>query len=150
MGRRFLRKSNDKIVGGICSGLAQYVGADVTLVRLIALFGIIASGIIPGAFLYVICLIIVPLDSHAGGGYYTGAPGAEDFDSSNYNPYDSRSNNPSSDRTRYVIGIGLVGIGIYLFARLFFGWLKWEYVFAGLLIIGGLFMMFGGSRRGGR
>ncbi len=146
-----MRRSNDKIIGGICSGLAQYVGADVTLVRLITLFGIIASGVVPGGFLYVICLIIVPLDSQAGG-YNAGGPGPEGFDGSNHNSYydTSRSNEPSSNNTRYIIGIGLIGLGIYLFARLFFGWLRWEYIFAGFLIIGGLFMMFGGNRRSGR
>ncbi len=145
-----MRKSNDKIVGGICSGLAQYIGADVTLVRLIALVGIIASGLVPGVFLYLICLIIVPLDTHSRGGYNPDQSGPEGFEGSEYHSYSDNRNYNSSNNARYMIGIGLIGIGIFLFARLFFGWLRWEYVFAGLLIIGGLFMMFGGNRGNGR
>lgn len=144
MERRFLRNSRDKVLGGVCSGLALYVGADVTLVRLITLFGIIASGVLPGLLLYVICVIIVPLDIHAGGGYNAG--GNEQGGYSGYETYQSNSYGPPSNNGRYVVGIGLIVVGVYLFARMFFGWLDFRYVFAGLLILGGLFMIFNSGR----
>jgi phage shock protein PspC (stress-responsive transcriptional regulator) len=144
MERRFMRRSSDKVIGGICSGLAVYVGADLTLVRVITLFGIIASGVLPGLLLYLICLIIVPLDT--GSGYNAGHPDHDNYSNANYEPY--RNYGPPSDNARYVIGIGLIAVGVFLFARMFFAWLDWKYVFAGLLILGGLFMIFNSKRRG--
>lgn len=150
MRRRFLRKSKDKVMGGICSGLAEYVGADVTLIRLVTLFGIIASGIFPGLFFYLICLIVVPLDSHVDGGYNFGNSDDGNSTNTNYDNFqDDRGSNQTSNNARYILGIGLIIIGIFLFARMFFGWIRWEYVFAGMLILGGLFMVFGNNRRNG-
>lgn len=148
MGKRFVRKSHDKVLGGVCSGLAEYIGADVTLVRLITLFGIIASAVFPGLLLYIICVVIVPLDYQANGGY---RPGPE-TQNSGYSNYDSNDgytsySNPPSKNGRYIAGIGLIALGVFLFARMFFSWLDWKYVFAGLLILGGLFMLFGNNRR---
>ena len=55
MGRRFYRKINDKIIGGVCSGLADYIGMDKSIVRLLALVAIIASGVFPGLIVYFLC-----------------------------------------------------------------------------------------------
>ncbi len=150
MERRFLRKSNDKVIGGLCSGLAEYIGSNVILVRLITLFGIIASGVFPGLLLYVICLIFVPLDTQAGPGYGSGYgyEGSSDYGNST-DPGDHYTyGDPPSKNGRYIVGIGLIVVGVFLFARMFFSWLDLKYVFAGLLILGGLFMIFNDKRRG--
>jgi phage shock protein PspC (stress-responsive transcriptional regulator) len=148
MVKRFLRNSRDKIMGGVCSGIADYVGADVTLIRLITLLGIIASGVLPGLFIYLVCVIIVPLDSNTdwkrngSGEFYSGTQNSQEYQSEN-------RNEETSKNTRYVIGICMVIIGGFLIARMFFGWIKWEYVFAATLIIGGLYMIFGNRRNDG-
>ncbi len=57
--RRLFRNPDDKILGGVCSGLAAYLGWDVTLVRLL-LFVILIFGygtLIP---VYIICWLIIP------------------------------------------------------------------------------------------
>lgn len=33
--RRLVRRTHDKMIGGVCSGLADYLGVDVTLVRVL-------------------------------------------------------------------------------------------------------------------
>ncbi|MCX7771490.1 MAG: PspC domain-containing protein [Clostridia bacterium] len=138
MERRLLRKSRDKVMGGLCSGLADYIGAEPTIVRLVALFGIIASGVFPGLFLYLICLIIIPSDAHMDSSYYGDNTSSCD---PGYKSYD-----PSSSNGRYVLGILLIVIGVFLFARMFFGWIDFKYVFAGLMVLGGLYMLFGSRR----
>ena len=35
-GRRLVRRTDDKVLGGVCAGLAAYLGADPTLVRVLA------------------------------------------------------------------------------------------------------------------
>lgn len=39
--RRLVRRSDDRMVAGVCSGVADYLGVDVTLVRLITVVGTI-------------------------------------------------------------------------------------------------------------
>ena len=34
--RRLVRSTDDRMIAGVCSGVADYLGVDVTLVRLIA------------------------------------------------------------------------------------------------------------------
>lgn len=37
--RRLVRRRDDRWLGGVCSGLATYLGADVTLVRVLVVVG---------------------------------------------------------------------------------------------------------------
>jgi phage shock protein PspC (stress-responsive transcriptional regulator) len=57
--RRFYRNPDDKILGGLASGLAAYMGWDPTLVRLLLIvlvfFGV--GVVIP---IYIVCWIVVP------------------------------------------------------------------------------------------
>ena len=36
---RLVRRTDDRMIAGVCSGVADYLGVDVTLVRLIAVVG---------------------------------------------------------------------------------------------------------------
>ncbi|MDW7672985.1 MAG: PspC domain-containing protein [Bacillota bacterium] len=60
MQKRLYRSSYDKMIGGICGGLAEYFNTDPTLVRLIAAFIIFMSGIFPGIIFYLIAWAIIP------------------------------------------------------------------------------------------
>jgi phage shock protein C len=42
--KRLTRRSNDRMVAGVCSGVADYLGLDVTLVRLLAVVAAIFTG----------------------------------------------------------------------------------------------------------
>ena len=37
--RPLVRRTDDRMIAGVCSGVADYLGVDVTLVRLIAVVG---------------------------------------------------------------------------------------------------------------
>jgi phage shock protein C len=39
--KRLVRRSDDRMVAGVCSGVADYFGVDVTLVRLVTVVGAI-------------------------------------------------------------------------------------------------------------
>ena len=57
--KRLYRSLDDRMVGGVCSGLGEYFGIDPTLVRLAFVIGLFATA--SGAFwLYIILLIVVP------------------------------------------------------------------------------------------
>jgi phage shock protein PspC (stress-responsive transcriptional regulator) len=41
--KRLTRRSNDRMVAGVCAGVADYLGLDVTLVRLLTVVAAIFS-----------------------------------------------------------------------------------------------------------
>ena len=57
--KRLYRSEMNKMVGGVCGGLAEYFGIDATIVRLATAFLMLASfGTVLLA--YLIALIIIP------------------------------------------------------------------------------------------
>jgi phage shock protein PspC (stress-responsive transcriptional regulator) len=60
--RKLTRSSADKVVAGVCGGLADWIGWDVTLVRLIYVLISIFSAGFPGFIVYVILWVIMPSD----------------------------------------------------------------------------------------
>ena len=51
--------SRDKKIAGVCAGIAEYVGVDVTLVRLIvAVVAVITGG--TGALAYLVAWALIP------------------------------------------------------------------------------------------
>lgn len=59
--RHLTRSNTDKMIAGICGGLAQYLGVDPTIVRLVFLLLFFVGGAaIP---IYLIMWIITPLEA---------------------------------------------------------------------------------------
>jgi len=53
-----LQKSNNKIIAGVCGGIANYFGIDATIVRLAWVIFTFIWGI--GFFAYIIAILIMP------------------------------------------------------------------------------------------
>src|SRR5690606_18147268 len=56
--KRLFRDENDKVIGGVCSGLANYFGIDVVIIRIIFVVLAVSFGI--GFIPYLILWIAVP------------------------------------------------------------------------------------------
>jgi len=56
--RRLYRSGKDRILGGVCGGIAEYLGVDPVIIRLLWVVGSLAWGF--GILLYIICWIIIP------------------------------------------------------------------------------------------
>ena len=56
--KRLYRSGKEKILGGVCGGIGEYVGVDPTLIRLLWVLFSLAYGM--GILLYIIMWIIVP------------------------------------------------------------------------------------------
>jgi len=67
MAKQLTRLPNDKIIFGICSGLAQYFDIDKTIVRIIMVLFFILTGFFPITLLYVIAYFIMPVDPSSKG-----------------------------------------------------------------------------------
>lgn len=57
--RRLTRSTNDKIIGGVCAGLAEYAGVDPTLVRVLAVVALVFAFPLAGLG-YVVLWAIMP------------------------------------------------------------------------------------------
>ena len=62
--RRLVRRTDDKMLGGVCSGLADHFGIDVTLVRVLTVLAtVLGAGSVVIA--YLVAWVIVPKDVDA-------------------------------------------------------------------------------------
>lgn len=59
---RFYRSRENKMIGGVCSGLGKYFKIDLVLVRLIFVLGMFFSCIFPFFLLYIALWIATPLE----------------------------------------------------------------------------------------
>ncbi len=57
---RKLYRSDNRILGGVCAGIAEYANMDPTLARLIAVAVTIITMAWPGVLLYIIAWVIMP------------------------------------------------------------------------------------------
>lgn len=70
--RRLYRNPNDKILGGVCSGVANYFEIDPVIVRLVFAILFLTAGI--GLLAYILAWIIIPVAKTPQDMYYmTGA-----------------------------------------------------------------------------
>ena len=60
--KRLKRNPFNKVIGGVCSGLADYFGIDVVLVRAIFAASFLFGGV--GGGLYLILWILMPVDNN--------------------------------------------------------------------------------------
>ncbi len=135
---KLTRSEADRMIAGVCGGLAAYLNIDPVLVRLAFVILLFASGI--GFPIYLILWVIMPSEVGAD------KLGADVI----HDNIEEMSKTVSDGMSRIgrpnTVGIVLVLLGIYfLFGQ--FGWGGWlSAIFWPLLIIGaGVYMLF---RRG--
>lgn len=60
MGKRLYKSNKDKMLDGVCGGLAEYFGVDPTLIRLawVLLCAMGGSGVVA----YIVAAIVIPRD----------------------------------------------------------------------------------------
>ena len=55
-----LFRSNDRMLGGVCAGIAEYLGWDPTMIRIAYVILSVVSAAFPGLLIYVILWIVIP------------------------------------------------------------------------------------------
>lgn len=58
--KRLYRSRDERMLGGVCGGLAEYLHTDPTLIRVLFILFALAGG--PGIIAYLIMWVIVPLE----------------------------------------------------------------------------------------
>lgn len=57
--RRLTRNNQNAMVGGVCSGVADYFGLDATLVRVLTVLGVV-FGLGSVAVAYIVAWVLLP------------------------------------------------------------------------------------------
>jgi phage shock protein C len=59
MERKLYRNRKNQMIAGVCSGVAEYLDIDPTVIRaLFAIFAVVGGG---GVLLYIVLMIVIPL-----------------------------------------------------------------------------------------
>lgn len=147
MNTQFYRSNLDRMVGGVCGGIARYLNLDSTLVRLFFVLLTLADGI--GAVIYFVLWIIMPDEVQVSGG------SADDFVHTNAQEISERAQEIAQDirraattphpQTNLIIGAALIILGgFWLADNLNIAWLHWlslDMIWGVLLIAGGIVML---------
>src|SRR3712207_502621 len=59
--KRLVRSTSNRIIGGVCGGLADYLNMDANLVRILTVLISLFTGV--PVILYIIALFVVPEDT---------------------------------------------------------------------------------------
>jgi phage shock protein C len=59
-GKVLVRSRDNRIIAGVCAGLADYVGMDVNLVRVFVALVAILTGGVGGVILYLVAWAVIP------------------------------------------------------------------------------------------
>ena len=58
--KKLYKSANDKVLAGVLGGIAEYLGIDSTVARLLFALIAIFTAVIPCVVFYIICAIIMP------------------------------------------------------------------------------------------
>lgn len=64
MPKKLYRARKGQMVGGVCAGLAQYFGWDVSIIRIVTFIAIFMGG--ASFWLYVLAWVLIPLEPVEG------------------------------------------------------------------------------------
>lgn len=63
--KRLYKSKTDKMIEGVCGGIASYLNIDPTIVRIIWAFVTVFSAAVPGILIYIICAVVIPNEPDA-------------------------------------------------------------------------------------
>lgn len=60
MAKKLYRSKKDKMIAGVCGGLAEYTNVDPTVMRVLFVIATVFTGIVPGIIVYIALALIIP------------------------------------------------------------------------------------------
>jgi phage shock protein C len=126
--KKLYRSNEDKMISGVCGGIAEYLDIDAIWVRLVFIITTFTSGV--GLIAYIIFWILVPENPNQKSTQKTVA----EEKVSEFSAKIKKGNVESSGDSRYIGGLILIVVGgIFLFEE-FFWKISWNYIWPVLLI----------------
>lgn len=133
MNKQLYRSSRNKVIAGVCAGIAEYFEIDPTIVRLIWVIALFA-GI--GILAYLVCWIVIPERSISPFDTYQDASAAGD---SYEHPKNAAINR---DKGIKILAAALIIIGALFLCDRLFRWFDFSIVFPIALIAVGIYILF--------
>jgi phage shock protein C len=59
---KLVRSRNDRMIAGVCAGIARWLGWDSTAVRILYVLLSVFSVAFPGIIVYIILALVMPLE----------------------------------------------------------------------------------------
>ena len=158
MEKRLYRSRSDRMIWGVCGGMAKYFDMDPTIVRIIFVLLIFANGL--GILAYIIMAIVVPLE-----GSKVSAPKeaikenveeiketAEELGReirSTFAGEDKPEATNKIHQRRNILGIALIVVGILILmgSLNLFWWFRWGYLWPLILVAAGVIIIFAARRK---
>ena len=159
MEKRLYRSRSDRMIWGVCGGLAKYFDIDPTIVRVIAVLTIFLGTM--GIWAYIILAIVVPLEGsevtepkntikeNVEEIKETATKIGREIQSTFAKEKDEAEEAKIRHRRRNAIGILLIVLGIFflLGSLNIFWWFRWGYLWPIIPIAIGLLIIFSSRRR---
>jgi len=151
---RLERSSTNRVIGGVCGGIAEYLAVDPTLVRVVFVFtAFITAGLFVLA--YIVLLVLMPQPGQPAP--FTSAPppaaadatartdaGSAGTAPATVTPFDPAVHAAEADRRRTAFGYILIALGVAFFLSNAgaFRFVQWQFLWPLVLIgIGVLFLV---------
>ena len=135
MAKRLMRSYDNKMLGGISGGLAEYFDVDPSVVRILAVISLFVSGGMT-ILVYIVMWIIIPLNE----------PGQAVSEKTKAVPVQLNAPPRISPWTSYLPGLALIFFGSLLLIREHWFWFAWRDMWPAILIALGLILIFAGKR----
>ena len=135
---RLTRSATDKVLGGVCGGLAQYFGIDPVIVRLVFVALVLAHGL--GLVLYPIMWLVVPAAQTGQPALAETGSALQPISEPRYDPQTGEQlpQLTSNPRNR-VLGAVLLGIGAVMLSSFIPG--GSNMALALMLLLGGFYLL---------
>ncbi len=121
--KRLQRNTRNKVIAGVCSGLADFFGIDVALMRVIFILLLVAG--YSGFLIYLILWIVMPKANHAENQSYDNA----------------ESTVAQNGKGSWIAGVILIAIGTLCLLDDFLPKFDWSTIWPVLLIVLGLLLI---------
>lgn len=155
MTSRLERSNTNRVMAGVCGGIAEYLAVDATLVRVVfVITAFITAGL--GVLAYIVLLILMPLPGRPapfttprGPTAATDATARIESDpaatpATAVTPSDPALHQAEADRRRMAVGYLLIALGVAFFLSNAgaFRFVQWQFIWPVVLIaIGVLFLV---------
>lgn len=134
MEKKLYKSSSDKVLAGVCGGIAEYFAVDTVIVRLAWVLVTLMAG--AGLIAYIVAAIIIPENP----GFSSAADGYERTDHSG----EGTGRRNTSGNTSIALGVILVVFGAFVLFKHFVPYIPWlskDFVMAAMLIGLGIFFI---------
>jgi len=136
MNKKIFRKPVGAMLGGVCAGIAEYLGINPLFIRLFFVLWAVTGG---SAFLvYLVLWVVIPVEGDIPQMNLDGRIKQVGIEISEV------ARHPNSQLVVFA-GVGLIGMGVFFFLQQssfpWSGWFNWEVIWPVVLVLAGIALL---------